>query len=162
MAEADIASRFREACSRFTTGVAVATARTPQGRLEGVTINSFTSVSLHPPMVLFCLDNRAGSFPGFDSAGRFAVNILSSEQQQLCARFASIGMHDQFDGIALESAVDEPPLFPGAGPPPSIRVAIIRSSWERSRGSRLTTAILSSIMQVISSFCDRLLMYLSN
>lgn len=79
---------FRDAMGRFVTGVAVATTRTGAGAPVGVTINSFTSVSLDPPLVLFCLDRRSRTLPLFQAAGFFAVNILAEEHRDWSARFA--------------------------------------------------------------------------
>ena len=67
---------FRAVLGRYATGVTVVTTRTPEGEPVGLTVNSFTSVSLAPPLVLFCLDLEAGSLPAFQSAEGFAVNIL--------------------------------------------------------------------------------------
>jgi flavin reductase (DIM6/NTAB) family NADH-FMN oxidoreductase RutF len=90
---------FREALSRFATGVTVITTRTPSGALEGITANSFSSVSLDPPLVLWSLRREARSLPGFRDAGSFAVNVLSYEQRELCRHFATPAQ-DKFAGIA--------------------------------------------------------------
>src|SRR3546814_14575828 len=71
---------FRDAMGRFVTGVAVATTRSPSGEPIGVTINSFTSVSLDPPLVLFFLDRRARPLPSFPDPGFFAVHALPANQ----------------------------------------------------------------------------------
>ena len=79
---------FRETLGRFATGVAVATTVGEDGAPVGVTVNSFTSVSLQPPMVLFCLDRDASSLPAFVAARYFAINILAADQLDLCRLFA--------------------------------------------------------------------------
>ncbi|HET8725871.1 MAG TPA: flavin reductase family protein [Alphaproteobacteria bacterium] len=79
------------------TGVAVATTRTDEEGLIGVTINSFTSVSLDPPMVLFCLERRARTLPAFQEAGFFAVNVLAADQQAHSVRFSRRA--DDWDGV---------------------------------------------------------------
>lgn len=81
-------SAFRAVLGRYATGVAVVTTRTGDGRVCGLTVNSFTSVSLEPPLVLFCLDRDAGSGPAFASSDCFAVNILEAGQAPVSARFA--------------------------------------------------------------------------
>lgn len=78
---------FRFALGRFATGVAVVTTQTPNG-VAGITINSFTSVSLLPPIVLWCLDDKASRYPLFATAERFGVSILAADQQALSNRFA--------------------------------------------------------------------------
>lgn len=79
---------FRDTLGRFATGVAVATTVAADGAPMGVTVNSFTSVSLDPPMVLFCLDRDASSLPAFVAAQHFAINLLAADQLDLCRRFA--------------------------------------------------------------------------
>lgn len=81
-------SAFRAVLGRYATGVTVVTTRGAGGRPAGLTVNSFTSVSLDPPLVLFCLDRAAGSGPAFAATDCFAVNILASGQAPISARFA--------------------------------------------------------------------------
>ena len=89
MQDAGIDARaLRNALGHYATGVAVITTRTAQGTHTGVTVNSFTSVSLTPPLVLFCLANRANVLAAFEQAGHFAINVLSRDQQALSNRFA--------------------------------------------------------------------------
>jgi len=80
---------LRRALGCFATGVAILTTTAPDGRPIGLTANSFCSVSLDPPLVLFCLDRRAGSLPAFEAAETFAVNILHSEQRDISNRFVA-------------------------------------------------------------------------
>ncbi|WP_214108478.1 flavin reductase family protein [Acrocarpospora catenulata] len=91
---------LREAFGQFATGVAVITTVTDDGERAGVTVNSFTSVSLDPPLVLWCLSNRAPSAPLFLRAGRFAVNVLAADQDHLSRRFATPST-DKFAGVEL-------------------------------------------------------------
>ncbi|MCR9070154.1 MAG: flavin reductase family protein [Alphaproteobacteria bacterium] len=79
---------FRAVLGRYATGVTVVTTRAPGGQPVGLTVNSFTSVSLEPPLVLFCLDRDAGSLPAFEAANGFAVNILGVGQEAVSNRFA--------------------------------------------------------------------------
>lgn len=89
---------FRRACGRFATGVAIATALDKSGAPQGLTINSFTSVSLDPPLILFCIDKEAQSLDAFHSAAAFAVNILAANQRELSDRFARV-RGNRFSGI---------------------------------------------------------------
>jgi flavin reductase (DIM6/NTAB) family NADH-FMN oxidoreductase RutF len=80
---------LRHALSRFATGVTVVTTRTTDGRLEALTANSFSALSLDPPLVLWSLGRNASSLPGFLGSGYFAVNILAAEQRELSHHFAT-------------------------------------------------------------------------
>ncbi|MEV5829568.1 flavin reductase family protein [Spirillospora sp. NPDC052242] len=79
---------FRRAMSEFATGVTVVTA-IDGGEPIGFACQSFTSVSLEPPLVLFCADHRGRSWPRIRAAGRFCVNVLGEDQRDLCQRFGS-------------------------------------------------------------------------
>tara|TARA_B100001142_G_scaffold253380_1_gene254070 strand:+ start:121 stop:603 length:483 start_codon:yes stop_codon:yes gene_type:complete len=79
---------FRKALGLFATGVTVITGSTPQGQPVGLTANSFTSVSLEPPMVLVCLGNKTGCIEAFTLGKRFVVNILKESQRTLSDMFA--------------------------------------------------------------------------
>ncbi|MEU1387292.1 MULTISPECIES: flavin reductase family protein [unclassified Nonomuraea] len=91
---------LREAFGQFATGVAVITTVTADGERAGVTVNSLTSVSLDPALLLWCLSNRAPSAPLFLRAGRFAVNVLAADQGDLSRRFATPAA-DKFAGVEL-------------------------------------------------------------
>ena len=82
----------------FATGVTIITALGARGQLLGVTANSFNSVSLDPPLVLFSLDRRAYSLWDFLSTGHFAVNVLAQDQHELSTRFAR-SMADKWSGV---------------------------------------------------------------
>lgn len=90
---------MRRTMGRFATGVAVVTT-SADGTPHGMTVNSLTSVSLHPPLLLVCLTTGARSTEAITSAGRFAVNILSARQEHLARRFAKPG-EDHFAGLAV-------------------------------------------------------------
>ena len=79
---------LRAALGCYPTGVAVVTARAAGGRNVGVTVNSFTSLSLEPPLLLFCLARKANVLAAFDEAPHFAINVLAHSQQDLSAAFA--------------------------------------------------------------------------
>ena len=78
---------YRRALGAFATGVCVITADSPAGPL-GITVNSFTSVSLTPRLVLWCLDERSDRWPTFAAAERFAIHVLPSSDRPLASRFA--------------------------------------------------------------------------
>jgi flavin reductase (DIM6/NTAB) family NADH-FMN oxidoreductase RutF len=104
---------FRRACGRFATGVCVATVLDSQGIPHGLTVSSFTSVSLEPPLVLICLGHAVTVIDYFRSAKHFGINILSEEQQHLSDRFARKGL-DRFNGLEWDRGVSGVPLLPGA------------------------------------------------
>jgi flavin reductase (DIM6/NTAB) family NADH-FMN oxidoreductase RutF len=81
-------ARFRDVMGHFATGVAVVTVYAQEGP-AGLTTNAVTSVSLHPPLVLVCIDNGSRTLPLIRAAGRYAVNVLRAGQQDLAAVFAS-------------------------------------------------------------------------
>jgi len=93
--------KLREALGSFATGVTVVTTTTPDGRRIGLTANSFTSVSLDPPLVLWSLNRRSANLDTFRCADHFAINVLSAAQHALCWRFARPTEGDRFDGVAL-------------------------------------------------------------
>lgn len=103
---------FRRALGCFATGVTVVTARDAAGRNRGITINSFSSVSLEPPLVLFCLDRATPSFDSFCEAGRFAVNVLTAEQHELSVRF-STATADKWNGVEYDLWPGDLPVLRG-------------------------------------------------
>ncbi len=104
------AAEFRKTLGCFATGVAVITTTTDRGEPIGVTVNSFSSVSLEPPLVLWSLARQAWSLPHFRSARGFAVNILASEQEDVCRTF-SRNVDDRFAEVEWERGIDGLPLL---------------------------------------------------
>ena len=104
---------LRNALGTFATGVAIITTSDGDGRLHGLTANSFSSVSLDPPLVLWSLSREAPSFPAFRTATHFGVNVLGAEQQELAERF-SRRHPDKFDGVTYELGEYGVPLIEGA------------------------------------------------
>ncbi len=102
---------FRRALSCFATGVAVATTVDSTGVPAGITISSFNSVSLDPPLVLWSISNDAYSYDAFINAEYFAVNVLTVEQEGMSARFAQRGL-DKFKGIEMREGLHGVPLLP--------------------------------------------------
>ena len=94
--------RLRDAFGCFGTGVTIVTARDAGGAPVGLTANSFTSVSLDPPLLLFCLDRRSRRGAVFEAAESFAVNVLHAGQEAVSTRFARGQEADRFAELALE------------------------------------------------------------
>jgi flavin reductase (DIM6/NTAB) family NADH-FMN oxidoreductase RutF len=82
------AESFREACSLLASAVNVATVRAPDGSLHGMTVSSFTPVSIEPPLILICLDHDCLCLPHFRACSYFAVNVLAESQRDLSVTFA--------------------------------------------------------------------------
>jgi flavin reductase (DIM6/NTAB) family NADH-FMN oxidoreductase RutF len=106
-------ANFRRCCSKFATGVTVATALDATGAPHGLTVNSFTSVSLVPPLVLICIDYSSNVLPIFRQATHYGINILGVEQRDLSAKFAMRGQ-DRFDNVTWERGETNVPLIPDA------------------------------------------------
>ncbi|MFZ4550279.1 MAG: flavin reductase family protein [Aquabacterium sp.] len=104
---------FRAALGQFATGITIVTARDAEGRLVGLTANSFNSVSLSPPLVLWSLAKQSTSMPGFLSATHYAINVLAADQRLLAERFASKGI-DRFEGTAWHAGLSGAPVIDGA------------------------------------------------
>ena len=103
---------FRKAMGCYATGVTVITAISAQGRPVGMTVNSFNSVSLDPPLVLFSLDRKATHYADFMEASHFAVNVLGEQQQALSRTFSTQGI-DRWDGVRFERWETGSPILPG-------------------------------------------------
>jgi flavin reductase (DIM6/NTAB) family NADH-FMN oxidoreductase RutF len=104
---------FRGALGMFATGVTVVTARHADGTLVGLTANSFNSVSLEPPLVLWSLARSAGSMPVFERGSHYAINILAATQHTLAERFAS-KTADRFSDVAFSEGAGGAPVLEGA------------------------------------------------
>ena len=107
------ADDFRAALAMFATGVTIVTARGVDGEPIGLTANSFNSVSIDPPLVLWSLSRQAGSMPGFARGSHYAINILAADQLALAERFASKDL-DRFEGVACSIGACGAPLIDGA------------------------------------------------
>ncbi len=106
------ARSFRDALGEFATGVAVVTARGADGQPVGVTINSFASVSLEPPLVLWSLGLQSPSLAVFESCSHYAVNVLAADQTEFSQRFAQ-SQSDKFAGIESRTGASGVQLLPG-------------------------------------------------
>ena len=103
---------FRQVMGQFATGVTVVTTRSKDG-LAGLTVNSFTSVSLEPPLVLICVDLNSTALPFIRASGNFAVNILTSEQENLSRCFAttSLERYEHFCHASFHIAATGSPII---------------------------------------------------
>jgi flavin reductase (DIM6/NTAB) family NADH-FMN oxidoreductase RutF len=113
MSEGIDSETFRRVCAQFPTGVAIATVRAPEGTLHGLTVNSFTSVSLSPPLILICIGDLCQILPWFRLSPFFAVNFLTPEQQPLAEAFAE-RTDNRFEGLEWYPAPNGSPLIPNA------------------------------------------------
>lgn len=97
----------------FATGVTIVTARAAGGELVGLTANSFNSVSLEPPLVLWSLAQAAGSMPALSTGSHYAINILAADQKGLAERFAA-KREGRWEGVAWTEGAGGSPLLAGA------------------------------------------------
>lgn len=104
---------LRAVCGQWATGVAVVSGTGADGRPLGMAVNSFTSVSLDPPLVLFCPARSSTTWPELREGRRFAIDILAREQAELARSFARSG-GDKFAGTALRECPDGLPALAGA------------------------------------------------
>ena len=104
---------FRAALGMFATGVTIVTARGAGGEPVGLTANSFNSVSLAPPLVLWSLARSAGSMPHFERGSHYAINILASDQRELAERFAGKA-EDRFAGLDFREGSGGAPILEGS------------------------------------------------
>jgi flavin reductase (DIM6/NTAB) family NADH-FMN oxidoreductase RutF len=107
------ATDFRTALGMFATGVTIVTGRGAHGERIGLTANSFNSVSLDPPLVLWSLARAAGSMPAFTRGSHYAINILAAEQHELAERF-SRKSPDRFAGVSFREGAGGAPILDGA------------------------------------------------
>jgi flavin reductase (DIM6/NTAB) family NADH-FMN oxidoreductase RutF len=103
---------FRRACSRYATGIAVATVAGPDGTPHGLTVNSLTSVSMEPPLLLVCIAKTATAYAAFQAAKGFAINVLREEQIGLSQHFAA-SKEQRFDGLAWREGLCGAPVLDG-------------------------------------------------
>ena len=103
---------FRRACGRFATGVTIASVIDREGAPHGLTVSSFTSVSLSPPLILVCLGHEVTVIDHFRAARFFGISVLSEDQRHLSERFARKGA-DRFNGVSWEPGETGVPLIPG-------------------------------------------------
>ncbi|MEM1314614.1 MAG: flavin reductase family protein [Pseudomonadota bacterium] len=107
------APRLRRALGRFATGVTVITTRGARGEPLGFTANSFNSVSLDPPLILWSLSRGSDRLGAYRGASAYAVNILTAAQEGLARQFAS-PVEDRFEGVEWEEGLEGAPVLPDA------------------------------------------------
>ena len=138
VADIDVA-QFRQALGAFATGVTIVTTRDASGQDVGLTANSFNSVSLNPPLVLWSLSRKARSQPAFAQCEFFAVHILAADQEALSVRFATSGA-DKFCHVRLGQCRcwNRARLASCAARRIVTRAATTRSSWVKSSRSSIS------------------------
>jgi len=102
---------FRSVLGRFATGVTVVTTQGADGRDHGMTVSAFSSLSLEPPLVLFCVDRSASVYDALAGAEWVVVNILSAAQEALSRRFSHLGAASRFEGIGFTRARHGAPVL---------------------------------------------------
>ena len=108
-----VAPSLRAVMSRFPTGVTIVAAHDADGSPIGLTVNSFTSVSLDPPLVLVCINRRANSHDPLLAGGGFTVSILSGAQADVATRFAQSPSEGRFEGVEWSPAPSGKPVVAG-------------------------------------------------
>lgn len=106
------ANAFRSVMRHYPTGVTVVTSLR-EGAPRGMTLNAFSSVSTHPPMLLICVNREARSYLYISTSRIFCVNLLGRSQRELAERFAGKIRENQFDGVAYEADVTGAPVLAG-------------------------------------------------
>ena len=136
---------FRHALGQFPTGVCVVTATVDGARL-GMTVSSFNSLSLDPPLVLFSIDRRAASLPLWERAQSVTVHVLAENQKDISNRFAR-ALANKWEGVSSSDGASGAPVLPGVA-------AIFECSvWARHEGGDHTLFILE--VEHFRSFADR-------
>lgn len=100
---------LKKTLGKYLTGVTIVTSTDHDGNPIGMTVNSFTSVSLQPSLVLWCIDKKQPSYNSFMNANGYAVNILSKDQNDLCYKFAS-QLDDKFENVNWKRSENGFPL----------------------------------------------------
>ncbi|WP_105505550.1 flavin reductase family protein [Paraburkholderia sp. BL21I4N1] len=101
---------LRSALGHFATGITIVTARNADGNAIGLTVNSFNSVSLDPPLIVWSLSQTSSRFDAFQRAEHYAVHVLASDQIELAQRFATSGV-DKFLGLRTSTGLGGVPLL---------------------------------------------------
>ena len=104
---------LRQALGTFVTGVTVITTRDPAGKAYGLTANSFSTVSLEPPLILWSQSKRAGSYAVFKGTDEFAISILAEHQADVSTLFAS-SIDDKFEGVPVDQGFCGLPVIEGS------------------------------------------------
>lgn len=130
---------FRRSCAAFATGITVTTVFGADGSPQGLTANSFTSVSWDPPIVLICVDKRASVYEHFAAATAYAIHVLDEDQQELSVRFATAGA-DRFAGLRWAAGQTGAPVIAGC-------LAVLECEIERTVDAGDHTLFLGAVKQ---------------
>ena len=122
---------YRHALAQFATGVTVVTTRAADGAPTGLTVNSFNSVSLQPPLILWSLSLKAGPLAAFRDCACYAINMLAADQLDIAKRFASRGV-DRFAGTDWHAGPHELPIISGG-----VATLIVSSRNQHVEGDHL-------------------------
>ena len=104
---------FRQALGQFATGITIATTLDKDGVPHGLTVNSFNSVSLDPPLVLWSLNKESHQLDAFSNSGFYGISVLAEGQMDISNRFAAF-VEDRFEGVSWQSGETGAPLLDGA------------------------------------------------
>ena len=105
---------FRKVFGHLPTGVVVVTGRAPSGEPHGITIGSFVSISLEPPLAGFFIGRSSRTWPLIASSGKFCANVLAATQSDLCWRFAKDSVEgSRFGDLHIEASANGSPVLPG-------------------------------------------------
>ncbi len=150
---AERADQLRSAMRAWTSGVTIVTA-THAGQRHGMTVSSFTSISLDPPLIVISLQTSSRTHDVVTKAGAFGVTILSADQQELSERFAShsASMSERLDGLALETLVTGAPLIKGG-------LACLDCRVTQSIPCGMNTLFIAEVMAVRGNDHDAPLVY---
>lgn len=105
-------TNFRKTLGHFATGITVITTVGQDQQLVGLTANSFSSLSLDPPLILVCIDKKSESLQAFEKESPFVVNILQESQEDACWSFAKKGQ-EKFEGISYKQTTEGVPYLTG-------------------------------------------------
>jgi len=105
------AAEFRRILGHWVTGVTIVAAKLADGRPCGLTANAVASLSLHPPLVLVCVEHSADSHDCIQAAGAFSVNVLPATAERLARRFAEYDSSDKFEGVAYRNEITGAPVL---------------------------------------------------
>lgn len=109
----DFTKKLRDAFGCFASGVTIVTLRDTAGNPTGITVNSFSSLSLDPPLLLFSVGSQQVSCRWFEAGAPFTVNVLSAEQEKLAWQFAK-PLKDKFEGVDWREGANGAPVIEGA------------------------------------------------
>jgi len=144
---------LRQTLGQFATGVVIVTSRAPDGHAVGLTINSFSSVSLEPPLVLFSLAKSSLNHDNFMQAESYGINILAQGQRETSDRFARRSGADKWEGVAMQEGLHGTPLIAGA------LAHMVCTPWSQCEGGDHTVFIARVEQHEVSDDVQPLLFF---